>query len=115
MVPAEVTERQAHLRRDNAPLEDARSVARRLYALRFIETFDDAIPLQPGEPRDPKDPIELIDLVLETYGEQAIGLFDLFHTAQLLVAHPHTGMAGRRNRASGQLDLRHPEFQFHHL
>jgi hypothetical protein len=61
--------------------------------LRFIETFDDAISLQPGEPTDPKDPIELIDLVLETYGEQTIGLFDHFHTAQILVAHPHTGMA----------------------
>jgi len=49
--------------------------------LRFIETFDDAISLQRGEPIDPKDPIELIDLVLETYGEQTIGLFDHFHTA----------------------------------
>jgi hypothetical protein len=49
--------------------------------------------LQPGEPIDPKDPIELIDLVLETYGEQSIGLCDLFHSAQILVAHPHTGMA----------------------
>jgi hypothetical protein len=48
--------------------------------LRFIETFDDAISLQPGEPIDPKDPIELIDLVLETYGEQTIGLFDLFRS-----------------------------------
>src|ERR1700738_4317233 len=93
MVPAEVTERQAHLRRDNASLEDARSVARRLRALCFIETFEDTILLQPGEPIDPKDPIELIDLVLETYGEQTIGLFDLLHTAQILVAHPHTGMA----------------------
>jgi hypothetical protein len=37
--------------------------------------------LQPGEPIDPEDPIELIDLVLETYGEQTIGLFDHFHTA----------------------------------
>jgi hypothetical protein len=52
-----------------------------LCALRFIETFDDTISLQPGEPIDPKDSIELIDLVLETYGEQTIGLFDLFHTA----------------------------------
>jgi hypothetical protein len=34
-----------------------------LYALRFIETFDAAISLQPGKPIDPKDPIELIDLV----------------------------------------------------
>jgi hypothetical protein len=68
-------------------------VAWRLCALRSIETFDDAISLQPGEPIDPKNPIELIDLVLETYGEQTIGLFDLFHTAQILVAHPHTGMA----------------------
>jgi hypothetical protein len=34
------------------------------------------------EPIDPKDPIELIDLVLETYGEQTIGLFDHFHAAQ---------------------------------
>src|SRR5580700_2203255 len=93
MVPAEVTERQAHLRGDNASLEDAHSVARRLRALRFIETFDDAISLQPREPIDPKDPIELIDLVLETYGEQTIGLFDLCHTAQILVVHPHTGMA----------------------
>jgi hypothetical protein len=67
---AEVAERQAHLRRDNASLEDARSVARRLCALRFIETFYDAISLQPGEPIDPKDPI-----------------------AQILVSHPHTGMA----------------------
>jgi hypothetical protein len=49
--------------------------------LRFIETFDDTISLQPGEPIDPKDPIELIDLVLETYGEQTIGLFDPIHTA----------------------------------
>jgi hypothetical protein len=64
-----------------------------LGALRFIETFDDTISLQPGEPIDPKDPIELIDLVLETYGEQTIGLFDLVHTAQILVVHPHTGMA----------------------
>jgi hypothetical protein len=62
-------------------------------ALRFIESFDDTISLQPGEPIDPKDPIKLVDLVLETYGEQTICLFDLFHTAQLLVAHPHTGMA----------------------
>jgi hypothetical protein len=68
-------------------------VAWRLCALRSIETFDDAISLQPGEPIDPKDPIELIDLVLETYGEQTIGLFDLFHAAQILVAHPHTGVA----------------------
>jgi hypothetical protein len=60
-----------------------------LWALRFIETFDDTISLQPGEPIDPKDPIELIDLVLE----QTIGLFDLFHTAQILAAHLHTGMA----------------------
>jgi hypothetical protein len=37
-------------------------------------------------------PRELIDLVLEAYGEQTIGLFDLFHAAQILVAHPHTGM-----------------------
>jgi hypothetical protein len=93
MVTADVLERQAHLRRDNASLEDARSVARRLCALRFIETFDDTISLQPGEPIDPKDPVELIDLVLETYGEQTIGLFNLFHTAQILVAHPYTGMA----------------------
>ena len=57
------------------------------------KTFDDAISLQPGEPIDPKDPIELIDLVLETYGEQTVGLFDPFHAAQILVAHPHTGMA----------------------
>jgi hypothetical protein len=63
------------------PTYDVHSVARRLRALCFIETFDDAISLQPGEPIDPKDPIELIDLVLETYGEQTIGLFDLFHTA----------------------------------
>src|SRR5580704_8112230 len=90
---AGVTERQARLRRDNASLEDARSVARRLCALHFIETFDDTISLQPGEPIDPKDPIELIDLVLETYGEQTIGLFDLFHAAQILVGHPQTGMA----------------------
>ena len=83
MVPAEVTERQAHLRRDNASLEDARSVARRLCAERFIETFDDTISLQPGESIDPKDPIKLIDLVLETNGEQTIGLFDLFHAAQI--------------------------------
>src|ERR1700730_4257501 len=88
MVTAEVPERQAHLRCDNASLEDARSVARRLCALRFIETFDDASSLQPGEPKDPKDPVELIDLVLETYGEQTIGLFDLFQAAQILVAHP---------------------------
>jgi len=78
---------------DNASLEDARSVAWRFRAPRFIETFDDTISLQPGEPIDPKDPIELIDLVLETYGEQTIGLFDLCHTAQILVVHPHTGMA----------------------
>jgi hypothetical protein len=65
----------------------------RLCARRFIETFDEAISLQPGESIDPKDPIELIDLVLETYGEQTIGLFELFHTAQILVARPHTGMA----------------------
>src|ERR1700730_9869225 len=38
----------SNTRRDNASLEDARSVARRLCALRFIETFDDAISLQPG-------------------------------------------------------------------
>src|SRR6202022_1846528 len=63
------------------PRCDARSVARRLCALRFIETFDDSISLQPGEPIDPKDSIELIDLVLETYGEQTIGLFDLFHSS----------------------------------
>jgi hypothetical protein len=93
MVTAEATERQAHLRRDNASLEDARSVAWRLYTLHFIETFDDTISLQPGEPIDPKDPVELIDLVLETYREQTSGLFDLFHTAQIVVAHPHTGMA----------------------
>src|SRR6202047_5438776 len=68
-------------------------VAWRLRALRFIETFDDTISLQPGEPIGPKDPIELIDLVLETNGEQTIGLLDLFHTAQLLIAYPHTGMA----------------------
>src|ERR1700730_6693814 len=68
-------------------------VAWRFRALRFIETFDDTISLQPGEPIDPKDPIKLIDLVLETYGEQTFGLFDLFHTAQILVAHPHMGMA----------------------
>src|SRR6202035_2793510 len=68
-------------------------VAWRFRALRFIETLDDTISLQPGEPIDPKDPIELIDLVLETYGEQTIGLFDPFHAAQILVAHPHTGMA----------------------
>jgi hypothetical protein len=65
MVPAEVTERYAHQRRrDNAPLEEARLVASRLCALRFIETFDDTISLQPGEPIDPKDSVELIDLVL---------------------------------------------------
>jgi hypothetical protein len=93
MVAAEVPERQAHLDVTMPSLEDARSVARCLCALRFIETFDDTISLQPGEPINPKDPIELIDLVLETYGEQTIGLFDLFHTAQILVAHPHTGMA----------------------
>ena len=81
------------LRRHNASLEDARSIAWRLCALRFIETFDDTISLQPGEPIDPKDPIKLIDLMLETHGEQTIGLFDLFHAAQILVAHPHTGMA----------------------
>jgi hypothetical protein len=68
-------------------------VAWRLCALRIIETFDDTISLQSGEPIGPKDPIELIDLVLETYGGQTIGLFDLFHTAQILAAHPHTGMA----------------------
>ena len=91
MVTAEVPERQTHL---DVTMPRSRSlVARRLCALRFIETFDDAISLQPGEPIDPKDPIELIDLVLETYGEQTIGLFDLFHAAQILVAHPHTGMA----------------------
>jgi hypothetical protein len=66
MDPAEATERQAHLRCDNASLEEARLVALRLCALRFIETFDDTISLQPGEPIDPKDSIELIDLVLET-------------------------------------------------
>ena len=48
-------------------------VAWRFRAVRFIETFDDTISLQPGEPIDPKDPIELIDLVLETYGEQTFG------------------------------------------
>jgi hypothetical protein len=36
-----------------------------LSTLRFIETFDGTISLQPGEPIDPKDPVELIDLVLE--------------------------------------------------
>src|SRR6202040_4256264 len=88
---AEVTERQAHL---DVTMPRSRSlVAWRFRALRFIETFDDTISLQPGEPIDPEDPIELIDLVLETYGEQTFGLFDLFHTAQILVVHPHTGMA----------------------
>jgi hypothetical protein len=33
---------------DNASLEDARSVARRLCVLRFIETFDDTISLGKG-------------------------------------------------------------------
>jgi hypothetical protein len=60
MVTAEVPERQSPPRCDNASLEDARSVPRRLCALRFIETFDDTISLQPGEPIDPKDPIEPI-------------------------------------------------------
>jgi hypothetical protein len=60
-----------------------------LSTLRFIETFDGTISLQPGEPIDPKDPVELIDLVLEAYGKETI---DLFHAAQILVVHPHTGM-----------------------
>ena len=76
-----------------ASLKDLHLTACFLCALRFIETFDNTISLQPGEPGDPKDPIKLIDLVLETYGEQTIGLFGLFRTVQILVAHPDTGMA----------------------
>jgi hypothetical protein len=93
MVTAEVPERQAHLDvtlpRSRMHVQSPDACVRCVLS----KTFDDTISLQPGEPIDPKDPIELIDLVLETYGEQTIGLFDLFHAAQILVAHPHTGMA----------------------
>lgn len=63
-----------------ASLKDLNLTACCLCALRFVETFDDTISFQPRKPGDPKDPIKLVDLVLETYGEQTIGLLGLFRT-----------------------------------